>query len=77
MYRQVSKQSASISLILSPVALAQLGASTPKALTLDQRIAHTDPAKISSSECCTRGLGFELSEASLSKNPFDSSVGEW
>ena len=45
MYRQLSKQSALISLILSPVALAQLGASTPKALTLDQRIAHTDPAK--------------------------------
>jgi len=45
MYKQFSKQSASISLILSPVALAQLWASTPKALTLDQRIAHTDPAK--------------------------------
>ena len=45
MYRQFAKQLALISLILSPVALAQLGASTPQALTLEQRIAHTDPAK--------------------------------
>ena len=50
-----------------------VGGFDPKALTLDQRNAHTDSAKISSSECCTRGLGFELSEASLSKYPFGGS----
>jgi mannose-6-phosphate isomerase-like protein (cupin superfamily) len=45
MYRQFSKRIALFSLILSPVALAQVGASTTQQLTLEHRIAHTDPAK--------------------------------
>ena len=60
MHTQFSKRIAVISLLLSPVALAQVGTSTPQAPALEHRIAHTDPAKISSSECSTRGLGFEL-----------------
>ena len=45
MHTQLWKPIAVLSLILSPVALAQVGASIPPAGTLEQRIAHTDPAK--------------------------------
>lgn len=45
MHTRLSKRIAVIPLIVSCIALAQVGASTPQTPTIEQRIAHTDPSK--------------------------------